>query len=281
MPRTEGPLWVQSRSRRPRTAFSVVRRLRRPNARPRGGAVYQRCDCLLKLGFRKTRDRGCRRYNGVGWELTMVFATPWTVTTLIRNVRPHEVATISAFIVGARRRSDIFTSQTVTTLIWSASSMIVPAGPAKDSERGASFLARRATGGFPCGRARARCCFRVDMSQVGCRFEAAAFTQGRVVRAILRLHNLEARRSGPENSSCESGYADHVRADAVCCNYWDSRHRPAEPELGMKSRCATNDHASERLMIEPHWYASAASVNCRIFCTKFVDGVSRAPGNSM
>lgn len=85
----------------------------------RDNPLSLRHDCLLKLGVRTTRDRGCRRYNGAGQELTRVFATPRPVTTLIRNVQPHEFSTVSPFIAGARRRSDIFTSQTVTTLIWS------------------------------------------------------------------------------------------------------------------------------------------------------------------
>ncbi|QTD91061.1 hypothetical protein [Burkholderia anthina] len=42
---------------------------------------------------------------------------------------------------------------------------------------------------------RARSCFRVDMYQAERRFEAAAFTQGRVVQAVLRLRHGDARRS--------------------------------------------------------------------------------------
>lgn len=57
------------------------------------------------------------RCNSASRELTPGSARPWSVTILIRNVRPHEFTTVSPLIAGPRRRSDIFTSQTVTTLL--------------------------------------------------------------------------------------------------------------------------------------------------------------------
>lgn len=76
-------------------------------------------DRLLKLQFRTTSDRGCRLCNGAARELTLVFAIPRPVTTLIRDVQPHEFPRVSHRSVNDDRRSDIFTSQTMTSLFWS------------------------------------------------------------------------------------------------------------------------------------------------------------------
>ncbi|WP_321884127.1 hypothetical protein [Burkholderia cepacia] len=78
-----------------------------------------RHDYPFKLGFRGTRDRDCRRCEGVPGELTPVFATPGPVTTLLRDTQVHEFGTVFRFPVDADRRSDTFTSQTVTTLFCS------------------------------------------------------------------------------------------------------------------------------------------------------------------
>jgi hypothetical protein len=43
------------------------------------------------------------------------------VTTLLRDTQANEFAAVFRFPVDADRRSDIFTSQTVTTLLWSTS----------------------------------------------------------------------------------------------------------------------------------------------------------------
>lgn len=93
---------------------------------PSNGLVSEICLCLslrhdypFKLGFRGTRDRGCWRCEGVPGELTLVFATPGPVTTLLRDTQVHEFGTVFRFPVDADRRSDTFTSQTVTTLFCS------------------------------------------------------------------------------------------------------------------------------------------------------------------
>lgn len=73
---------------------------------------------------------------------------------------------------------------------------------------------------------------RVDMNQGRRRFEAAAFKQGCIVRATLRLGNGEARRSRSGEFIMRKWgmFVDHACADTVCCNDWDGRRCPAEPE---------------------------------------------------
>ncbi|CAI8920606.1 hypothetical protein EMIT0158MI4_20636 [Burkholderia ambifaria] len=50
--------------------------------------------------------------------LSQGFATARSVTTLMRDAQCHEFTSVLLLTTGAGRRSDIFTSQTVTTLIW-------------------------------------------------------------------------------------------------------------------------------------------------------------------
>ncbi|WP_157379464.1 hypothetical protein [Burkholderia ubonensis] len=82
-------------------------------------ALSRRHDYPFKLGFRGTCDRDARRGDGAAGELTPVFATPGPVTTLLRDTQAYEFAKILRFPADAARRSDTFTSQTVTILFLS------------------------------------------------------------------------------------------------------------------------------------------------------------------